>query len=303
MQTLDIRFDDPSVLCGDDHPFEGLIDQVGRGPIRGRALGFLGPELDVWIYSTSQPTQARSALRPDRVVLTAPLNLAQPARHNGREIRNGDLIEFEPGLENTESWNPGLLLDLQVDSSVARERGWSRGGESVHRLSPATLNRIRRYCERRLTADPADGSAASLTKGDRAFVRYLVDLLDCQPLPAVESQASHGRLRLVRRALQLVEASVDDEPLSVPRLAASLGVSERTLYDAFSKELGTSPYNTILVRRLNHFRRLLLEAPRRPGAVTRAATGAGFDHLSHLTRLYRRLFGEVPRETLRRHAA
>lgn len=185
------------------------------------------------------------------------------------------------------------------------ERGWSRGGESVRRLAPADLDRIRAYCEQRLAlrTDEEVGKSGTGLKGDQAFVRGLVTLLDSQTLPVVEPYADHARHRLARRALELIEASLDDEPLSVPRLAESVGVAERTVYDAFSREVGTSPYDYILIRRLNRFRRLLLKEPRRPGAVTQAAIRAGFDHLSQLTRLYRRLFGEGPRETLRRRAA
>lgn len=112
MKAVDVPIEDPADLSSELHPFEGQIHQVGRGPLAGRVVGFLGDALDVWIYSMCQATQAQSALRPGRVVLTTPLSLDRPGRHNGREIPNGDLVEFEPGLENTETWGAGLFLDL-----------------------------------------------------------------------------------------------------------------------------------------------------------------------------------------------
>lgn len=302
MQTVDVEILDPSQLCGGTHPFEGRLNQIGRGALDGRAIGFLGDRIDVWIYSMGQPLQVHSAQLPGRLVLTTPLGLPRPALHNGREIVDRDVIEFSPGLENSEIYPEGIYLDLQIDRDWARERGWERGGETVRKLTSRDYGWIRGWCQERLSAPPSEESTPA-PSGDKHFVARLIGLLDSPKMPLSEGPtASSGHHRVVRRALELVEGSLEEQDLSVPWLADSVGVAERTLYQAFTDEVGTSPYNYILVRRLNRLRRLLLRGPHRHGLVRDAAVQAGFDHLGRMGQMYKRQFGETPRQTLRRHA-
>ena len=106
---------------------------------------------------------------------------------------------------------------------------------------------------------PPSEETAHTPSSDKRFVAKLIELLDSPRMPVSERPtATPGHYRVVRRALALVEGSLEERDLSVPWLADSVGVAERTLYQAFSDEVGTSPYNYILVRRLNRFRRLLL---------------------------------------------
>ena len=102
------------------------------------------------------------------------------------------------------------------------------------------------------------------------------------------------------RLLNLISTLQVRGRATAAELARELDVSERTIYRAFKHELGTSPYDYLLARRLNRVRRVLLGSMPSSGAVTQAAAAAGFDHFSDMARMYKRLFGETPRQTLRR---
>jgi AraC-like DNA-binding protein len=96
-----------------------------------------------------------------------------------------------------------------------------------------------------------------------------------------------------------IQLSLPSHRVRVPDLARVAGVSSRTVYRVFDRLYGDSP--------LRHLRRASLEGVRarleaaRPGdSVTRAAFESGFDHLGRFAAAYRRQFGEVPSQTLRR---
>ena len=127
-----------------------------------------------------------------------------------------------------------------------------------------------------------------------------------RPLLEAESQGPKGvvrpdrAFRLVTRAEELMDRRVFDGPLSTSELAADLGVSDRTLHRAFKRWVGVGPYDYQLVRRLHHFRRRLLTGAPYRGKITDAAIRSGFDHFGRLAQHYRRRFGELPSETVKR---
>ena len=91
-----------------------------------------------------------------------------------------------------------------------------------------------------------------------------------------------------------------EEPLVIATLAHQLTVSERTLYRAFHDWAKMGPLDYFQVHRLHMFRQQLLRGNGGAGAVSRAASAAGFDHLSRLAGKYKEHFGELPSETLKR---
>lgn len=87
------------------------------------------------------------------------------------------------------------------------------------------------------------------------------------------------------------------EPITVADLCRELGVSRRTLQYAFGEVLGINPVAFLRAMRLNGVRRELRRAT--PGArVQDVAARWGFWHLGHFVTDYRRMFGELPSQTL-----
>ena len=102
----------------------------------------------------------------------------------------------------------------------------------------------------------------------------------------------------LKRAEEYLEAHVT-EPVSLPALAGTVGVSVRTLNRAFKKRYGMGPIGLLKRRRLEHVRRALLAADPAAATVTQIALAHGFHHMSQFATDYRKLFGETPSETLR----
>lgn len=89
------------------------------------------------------------------------------------------------------------------------------------------------------------------------------------------------------------------EPLTIERLAAASGVSQRTLLEGFRRHRGTSPKAMLRDLRFQRVREALLGAA--PGSATVAdiATAWGFYELGHFAVEYRRRYAEPPSATLR----
>ena len=83
---------------------------------------------------------------------------------------------------------------------------------------------------------------------------------------------------------------VADETFGIDSLARELGQSRRTLYRRCD-ELGISPKEMIVQRRLDHAKQLLLQER---GSVTDVAYAVGFRSVSHFSRKFREHHGTRP---------
>jgi AraC family ethanolamine operon transcriptional activator len=108
---------------------------------------------------------------------------------------------------------------------------------------------------------------------------------------------SSNRERLVRRADDYMRACLG-EPLSLLELCRELGVSARTLHYAFQEVRGLSPMAYFKAGRLHAVRQELKAAAAHTASVREIARRWGFWHPGEFAAAYRRLFGELPSQTL-----
>ena len=88
------------------------------------------------------------------------------------------------------------------------------------------------------------------------------------------------------------------DPLFVFDLCREIDVSERTLHYAFQEVRGLSPMAYIQASRLNAVRQELKAASAGTATVREIAQRWGFWHNGEFAAAYRRLFGELPSQTL-----
>jgi AraC family ethanolamine operon transcriptional activator len=103
----------------------------------------------------------------------------------------------------------------------------------------------------------------------------------------------------IRRCLERIEQA-DWTELSPAVLCEIGGVGERTVQYAFRERFGLTPGAFLKARRLAAVRERLLRADQIDETVGDISAALGFWHPGHFAADYRRAFGEVPSETLRR---
>jgi AraC family ethanolamine operon transcriptional activator len=131
---------------------------------------------------------------------------------------------------------------------------------------------------------------ASLEEGLSHWLAQICALSDGKPHAA-------RRRRGLNRALEYLRTA-DVSQVSVADLCRVARVSERTLRYAFREELDLSPLAFLRRLRLHAARRELMNAEGLLPRVTEVANRQGFLELGRFAADYRRLFGELPSETL-----
>ncbi|WP_411877119.1 helix-turn-helix domain-containing protein [Vulcanococcus limneticus] len=197
-----------------------------------------------------------------------------------------------------------VVLDQSRFLRLAGGLGWSeleQQGFAANwlRVEPLRFARVRSYLRQLfglVEASPgrlAEPGMARLIEQD--LLPLLVEAL---------AQGSAARLDRPPARLELVKVAQDwmhrhpDLPITLEELCHQVYASRRSLIQGFSEHLGMGPMAYLKLQRLHAVRRLLLAAA--PEQTTVAAVAARFGFLSagHFSRDYRRLFGELPRETL-----
>jgi len=283
----------------------GGMDCVFTGTTLGRSR-FLGVRLGARLQSRSAALVSIQLLAPARGVF-------QFADRDGRqrEVRAGELLVHSPGERVQVDWPAdGIARTVHIDTQDVNARllalyglhappaprfarhlcGESRG---------ASLLRVLQHLFVELE-DPASGIHGS--SGEvwlELLIRSLIDTAPGNLAPLVAATGGQLRSRQLRRCVDYIHAHAQ-EPIRMQDLVAVSGAALRTLQEGFRRELGLGPSQYVREVKLAQVREALLAADPRATRVADIAADWGFDHGGKFATAYRRRYGELPSETLRR---
>src|SRR5580700_52803 len=133
---------------------------------------------------------------------------------------------------------------------------------------------------------------------EQALIESMVGCLG--PGKVGEDRAALRQHAMIMRRFHRMVGDKPDQAIFVPELCRAIALSERTLRICCQEQLGVSPKQYLLLRRLHLMRRGLLESGPTATTVTEIATRYGFWQFGRLAGEYRSLFGELPSTTLAR---
>jgi AraC-like DNA-binding protein len=179
-------------------------------------------------------------------------------------------------------------------------------GIELLKPSPADARRLYRW-GRKLTKIAAQQPEILNLPQTRAFVQAelfenllatLGSVVRAELAPHDVTRQNHSRIVKLVQDYVLRHAA---ERLHITDLCEAAGVSERTLQYAFREVMGMTPVAYLTRLRLHRVREGLLAANHGTTTVTNEALRWGFWHFGDFSCAYKRCFGELPSETLRRN--
>jgi AraC-like DNA-binding protein len=300
---------------------EGLQDapmdilQIQRGPMQG-CLAHLAIDDDIGV-STARYTRGVQArgLGSDRRLVLSTLTEAGPTTFGSVAIKAGDQMIIQPDTEfRIVNLSGGsytatfldpveFLKHLEAQQSGAADHKLWRDALSVHNLDPETAAVRIRNLQTLTLALSTDAMKPTMPATVTAFHRRnLLELLSGPILDATPCRAVHvaSPEKLVRDILHYLD-TVGARPVHISEICERFNVEERTLYRHFHSVVGMAPKAYLRIKRLNDVHTEL----RRDGltmSVADVASAHGFLEHGRFAGDYRRLFGELPSQTLRRSA-
>jgi AraC-like DNA-binding protein len=146
-----------------------------------------------------------------------------------------------------------------------------------------------------------DGSSAEVLAAGRQLLAATVISAFAPRVQVKDDVRSRDEIDAsLQRVLSYIDAHAR-EPLTLDQIASSARIRPRTLQEMFGRQLGTTPFAYLHHVRLAGARAELLSARPEDGAtVAPIAARWGFTGTGHFAAAYRREYGELPHETLRR---
>jgi len=174
-------------------------------------------------------------------------------------------------------------------------------GTEAFNCQPQSMSLLRKWLHK-----TAFGLANSPPAADRSILLQQLKEELAKRLVAILAESigpeSKPLMRKRDHALSIAVNHIEDpdRPVtSVQELCSIAHVSERTLEYAFRERFGQSPKTFILTHRLNSVRKMLRHADPDADRIHEIAGHQEFFHMGQFASDYKRLFRELPSETLR----
>jgi AraC-like DNA-binding protein len=302
-----IDLDDFDAIRNVSPEWDQVHYQIGRGRVRLRVAVAQTSEMQVAFVSRSPGVRVQGTPPRGATVLAVSLRGARLHLQGVPWERN--LVAVLPEGVEFVGVAPAPHAELSVAVSSARLEEvaldrWSRSfptsssGPCLRLRDDGSRNAILATCARWIRAGRRNPDAlrdrAIAARMEAEILRAFVDGID----PAAVGHAVRPRQALVRRADAYLRASLQEQ-ISLADLCAALGASSRAVHAAFQNVYGIPPKAYWKALRLSSARGDLQRA--RPGTtVSEIAARWGFFQFGYFAVDYRRMFGEMPRETLQR---
>lgn len=219
---------------------------------------------------------------------------------NGCEVDSRNVEVFSTGDE-FDSTGPGgfgaltisvderYLDGLAIKLRLPPLHELTGGNHWIGQPAPAQLNQLKQLLVNHLhVADPE--------RSDQPMEDTLSSLLQTLAGSAPTRTKATQRWRVFRRAQRIMRDMTPGEQTTIADVCSSVDCSISTLERAFREQVGVGPKAYLLRLRFNAVNRALRESD--GAGVTDIANLYGFWHMGKFAADYRKLFGELPSQTM-----
>lgn len=291
------------------------VQQLEAGALRGRAVVAVVGPLRLLRLRMDRRLHSWGPKPPGALTITLDLEpspLRSPLRAHGRQLPGTCLFGLDSRREVHLTLPPEVVLGLMV-IPWAFLRDWVEPlgcsgvdlqeafGANVLAIDPLRWEGLRGYLRQIFALVEREPGRLSTPSAQRLVLEDLIPLL----LDAlIHGSGQAGRLLRPPARIEIVKAAQQwlhehsCEPITLADLCRHAHASRRSLIQGFREHLGMGPMAYVKLHRLHGVRKLLVKADPAQVRIGPLAAEWGFLNAGHFARDYRRLFGELPRDTL-----
>jgi AraC-like DNA-binding protein len=294
---------------------QSKVMQLARGRMNGSITHLaLDPTFGIAFGDFSKAVSAEGMLSPTRWHLGLLTRTDGPAVGHHTEFAVGDMLVAAPGqtrhviFRNNTEYFTTMIEPQELQAFLGNKPGayelMLKQPFSVLHVTPAEAKRNINLLKPILDTLTTEG-AVMPDDAVAFYKRNILCLLTAKVREAYhdlhqkkrQHLASHEKL--VREMIHYInEAGM--RPIHISELCEHFGVHRRTLHRAFHEVVGIGPVKFMRKKRLNEVHTVLREA-RGNATIHDIARDHGFLELGRFSGAYRRMFGELPKQTRQRN--
>jgi len=301
---------DPVIFEAAIRPWELLCSPIDPGNFRHYLVFLKTPRFVLYRETYELAVVLQGLSPPDMLALSVPLNIGPRAAYWHRRVGDQAMPSTMPGpLDVRLDTNHTHLMALVHLDFLQRHIAHDLLpallgiGENHQSLVPrrlvhpfaAWMKRILAVAEQHPETLVADSTVNTI---EQELLTLLMRIAEgFRPYFVLPS--TPAKWRSLTQALEFLRYA-EPARVTITELCQAAGVSERTLQYAFREVFNTTPLAFLRRQRFHAARRQLLASKDKVATVSQIAVAQGFYELGRFAVEYRRLFGEMPSETLRR---
>jgi len=288
--------------------------QLSCGKYAGAVTSVVLPDVELIVESSNLQLHQTGEVPKDTIVLAIALNAGGEGWLSGKKFDDNTLIVLAHGHELDFRTPPDLTaaalvvdanalshylhtFDINASFDIAVKNRFAA-------LPPSLINTLRDYVRSAITNIHSGDINLSHPASIKAFRAGLISnfvhvLGGLNPANQAIPRSALQRRRTVNKAIEYIRSHIN-EPICIIDVCYALNVEQRVLQYCFQEVLGLAPISYLKYLRLIQVRRELRLAGSSHCDIGDAAAHWGFWHLSRFSSDYRKLFGELPSETVRR---
>jgi AraC-like DNA-binding protein len=304
-------FTDPDDYAAAIRATKAEINVTGRGRFTGKIIRIDLHRLWMQRFSDNLPRVGHSANMADRAIFSFRTEPGPSLLAGGMELQPTSIVRHSEGQSyhrRTSGFASYGSMLLPVEEMAALGEAMAAvdltppSDAMLITPPPAAMTRLQRlHAAAGHLAENAPEVIAN-PEAARGLEQLLIQaLVEC--LSIGETSEDRPALRQHAMILRRFRRAVEDNPgqaLYIPELCKAIGASDRTLRLCCQEQLGMSPKQYLLLRRMHLARRALRDSAPGETTVTDIATRHGFWQFGWFAGQYRSLFGEAPSTTLHR---
>lgn len=293
--------------------FEHRLLSSQRATMEHQRLTLGGMTLETGCYDF--PVVALGSMPRDAICIGFMAEGAEITRYNTASIGQDDIQIYSAGVELLYHASASARwINFTLSEQRLQEVALERTGRPLKLPRPAASSvRLRPGGRAALTCladdamhlarslEPSGGFAPDLASGigQSLLAGYVDTLCDAQPVHKSKSWSAEQRHHHLIMACERLVLSGEETEFALADIARRSGYSLRSLELIFRRSVGMTPGRWFVNMRLNGALRDLL-TPGPTCTVSEVALKWGFRHISRFSAQFRKAFGEMPSETLRR---
>ncbi len=314
MQIQVDHFDDFHVHGASAPEWNQRYQQISCGAMHSAMTEVRVGATHLFWKTLTQRVVQQGCLPPGKLCFVIPLRTSGAGRVQGREVTDHSIFVLRGGEEFVLHRPAGMELIAVTVDERSFERCLAEHPDArrlralrcrrAFEVAPAALAELRDRLIAMFVCGEGATAYALPARADAAMEALIhASLLDAMCGAAGEGKRVRGLSAhvLVSECHRLTLARADAPP-AIDELCTRLRTSRRSLQDSFQTVAGTTPVDYLRSMRLNLVRRTLHQTLPQEASIGDIATRAGFSQLSHFASAYKRLFDELPSQTLRASA-